>query len=696
MKQDDKYIENLKNPYKGLYQYTSKDESLFFGREKETSDLVQMIKNNQLTVIYGDSGTGKTSLIKAKLFPELSRQYYFPIYIRFNYLGKTDPLTQLRETIYKELNSWDKQTEPFTSDLTLIEYAAQTSILNGLVKPILFFDQFEELFTLGQKYVEQKALENFILQISDLVEMRLPDRKKRRQLIPAEKFTNETSNEEVCTENVLRFSVVISMRQEYLAQLDDLRFSIPSIGSNRYRIKKFDHKQAHRAIVQPAKVFVSSRNPKTELEIINGKAALKVINQLKRLGFTKIKELIEAPGKTKNVASQFFSLITDFFRKFKKKSKHFQEKADIDDIFFQNSEIDPTILSLYCHQLYKEGNEVEYGLREISEEQVVKSPADEIIKNYYNESLSRRKIKLAIENFLITPDGRRVLVPLKDFVGRFKGDEKDIIDLVNKTGILRIYGEGDQREIELAHDQIAKRALRSKKEREANIIKRNAAIIFLTGLAVIILGIATTAYYIQRERRNVTISYLENQISEKNNAISKLVYARDSFQTINSNLLEIYRLGGDSLQKYVALLLRRTSELRDAQARVVRLQNENANWVTKITELEDGFQKLSDENNISGNRVRRLLAENAVWESRNRIQQDSIKYKDSLLITRTSELNSAERRISQLIAEKSESIDMIDKLRQQIVNLKAFIQSYEKKYDKLPDSLKIRKDVDQQ
>ncbi|HMG15822.1 MAG TPA: ATP-binding protein, partial [Saprospiraceae bacterium] len=82
------------NPYKGLFQYTSKDEAYFFGREKETIDLMEMIKNNQLVILYGESGTGKTSLINAKLFPELKRKYYFPIYIRLNFLNNVDPLIQ--------------------------------------------------------------------------------------------------------------------------------------------------------------------------------------------------------------------------------------------------------------------------------------------------------------------------------------------------------------------------------------------------------------------------------------------------------------------------------------------------------------------------------------------------------------------------------------------------------------------------
>src|SRR5689334_19333915 len=106
------------NPYKGLFPYTSKDEKFFFGRSKEAFELTEMIKASQLVILYGESGTGKTSLINARLFPELVRQYFFPIYIRLNYISDEDPLTQMRKTIYAGLAQWDKDVPEFTDDVT--------------------------------------------------------------------------------------------------------------------------------------------------------------------------------------------------------------------------------------------------------------------------------------------------------------------------------------------------------------------------------------------------------------------------------------------------------------------------------------------------------------------------------------------------------------------------------------------------
>src|SRR5687768_7105797 len=162
------------NPYKGLFPYTSDDEEYFFGREKETADMIEMIRNKQLGILYGESGSGKTSMIHAKLFPELKRRYYFPVYIRLNFLNKVDPMAQLREKMNAQLAEWDDNAPVFTENLSLIDFAGRNCFFGGLVKPILFFDQFEEIFTLGQKYVEPAIINNFLQEIANVVECRIP------------------------------------------------------------------------------------------------------------------------------------------------------------------------------------------------------------------------------------------------------------------------------------------------------------------------------------------------------------------------------------------------------------------------------------------------------------------------------------------------------------------------------------------
>ena len=59
----------------GLVPYQEKNNSVFFGREKEVENLLQIIQKNKLITLTGPSGSGKTSLINAGLIPRLRKGF---------------------------------------------------------------------------------------------------------------------------------------------------------------------------------------------------------------------------------------------------------------------------------------------------------------------------------------------------------------------------------------------------------------------------------------------------------------------------------------------------------------------------------------------------------------------------------------------------------------------------------------------
>src|SRR5215207_6624772 len=54
-------------PYKGLVPYSDSDDDarLFFGRERERDAILANLLTARLTVLYGESGVGKTSVLHA-------------------------------------------------------------------------------------------------------------------------------------------------------------------------------------------------------------------------------------------------------------------------------------------------------------------------------------------------------------------------------------------------------------------------------------------------------------------------------------------------------------------------------------------------------------------------------------------------------------------------------------------------------
>ena len=56
-------------PFMGLEAFEAKDAALFFGRRDETQALVERLRTTNLVLVTGDSGSGKSSLVKAGLIP---------------------------------------------------------------------------------------------------------------------------------------------------------------------------------------------------------------------------------------------------------------------------------------------------------------------------------------------------------------------------------------------------------------------------------------------------------------------------------------------------------------------------------------------------------------------------------------------------------------------------------------------------
>ncbi|MFI8529551.1 PQQ-binding-like beta-propeller repeat protein [Streptomyces aquilus] len=60
-------------PYRGLARFEPHDSHLFYGRERLTADLVDLMRRRRVAALFGPSGSGKSSLLRAGLIPALRR-----------------------------------------------------------------------------------------------------------------------------------------------------------------------------------------------------------------------------------------------------------------------------------------------------------------------------------------------------------------------------------------------------------------------------------------------------------------------------------------------------------------------------------------------------------------------------------------------------------------------------------------------
>ena len=61
----------MTSPYRGLTPYTEADAAYFFGRTREIAAVAANLEVSRLTIFYGPSGVGKTSVLRAGVIHQL-------------------------------------------------------------------------------------------------------------------------------------------------------------------------------------------------------------------------------------------------------------------------------------------------------------------------------------------------------------------------------------------------------------------------------------------------------------------------------------------------------------------------------------------------------------------------------------------------------------------------------------------------
>ena len=134
----------MKSPFKFLDSYTKEDREIYFGREREIDELYHRLFESRILLVYGESGTGKSSLVNCGLINKLRNTDNLPIWVR-RYDNILESLSDSIQGLLKEPLSYQLLT-------TLLFKKALRSLSLESSKQIFFiFDQFEELFIFGSK-----------------------------------------------------------------------------------------------------------------------------------------------------------------------------------------------------------------------------------------------------------------------------------------------------------------------------------------------------------------------------------------------------------------------------------------------------------------------------------------------------------------------------------------------------------------
>jgi hypothetical protein len=201
-------MSTLNSPFKFLNAYTAQDQEIFFGREGEELLLHELLKANRLVLVYGQSGTGKTSLVQCGLARHFDVTDWNPLFV----YRKDDLNASLRSTLQEEAGLPDEDSLPSLIEALYLYYLRPT---------YLIFDQFEELLILG-KPQEQQA---FFRSIAQLLAERLPCR------------------------------ILLVLREEYIAYLNRYEKTVPGLFERRLRVEPMQHRDIEQVILKTCAGF---------------------------------------------------------------------------------------------------------------------------------------------------------------------------------------------------------------------------------------------------------------------------------------------------------------------------------------------------------------------------------------------------------------------------------------------------------
>jgi tetratricopeptide (TPR) repeat protein len=404
---------DARNPWLGLASFTEETRAYFYGREDEVAELARRVQRKLLTVLFGQSGLGKTSILRAGLVPRLRGQGYCPVYVRVDYgRDAPEPAEQIKQAIARSATRSGEWTQVGVAaegeslweflhhrDDVLRDESGDTLI------PLLIFDQFEEIFTLAQTDDFGRArAARFIADLADLVENRAPkslEAKLDADDTLAERFDFARSD----------YRVLIALREDYLAPLEGLKGAMPSITQNRLRLAPMTGSQALTAVMRPGNGLVSEEVAAAIVRFVAGGAEL------------------------------------------------------------ANAEVEPSLLSLICREL--NDARIEQGRDEISLDLLAGSHAT-ILSNFYERALADQPaaVRRIIEDQLLTASGYRENIAEERLVSALAaaGAAPETLAVLVNRRLLRIEERLDVRRVELTHDVLcgvvkASRDLRHEREK---------------------------------------------------------------------------------------------------------------------------------------------------------------------------------------------------------------------------------------
>lgn len=220
-------------PYPGLRPFEKQEWPIFFGRERMADAIVKVLVDKHLLVVHGDSGCGKSSIVRAAVLPRLEQENA-RAGLRWRTctaLPRETPLLNIAEAL-AGLDGADQSAERTIELRRALNFGqdapaaiARTLGADASNNVCILIDQFEELFSQVRRQGPEEA-------------------KLLTQFLIAAHLQPQPG-----------LYVVLTMRSEFLGACAHYSGFAEVVNSTQYLLPRMEHSDLIRAICEPAKLF---------------------------------------------------------------------------------------------------------------------------------------------------------------------------------------------------------------------------------------------------------------------------------------------------------------------------------------------------------------------------------------------------------------------------------------------------------
>lgn len=575
-----------KNPWLGLESYDEGQH--LYGRDQETEALTHIIINHPTTVVYGKSGIGKSSLLKAGIFPRLRENAMIPIYIRLTHNTEMPYVQQIINAINENVTISDLLPANFPH-LGLWDFLHRHQFKdaeNNDITPVIVLDQFEEVFTLTDTE-HKNEISKLFTELTDVLNGVKPnivieaEANYLKSHIPQVKESSSTgftiqapSQKSLPNYNsTTSFRFVFSIRDDSLYLLERNSAKIPALKINRFNLNALDETNAFEVITKPAPGLFTEKEAS---DIIEGLAY-----------------------------------------------------HEFDDYRI----VDPAILSLFLFSYYREQGNVS---------------KDDIFERYYSENTQPKFIKNSslsyIEDNLLTERGNRNQVPLIDIYAA--GVAIDEIKHLLECKILKTEKRKGTDYIEFSHDRLCEQALKHRQERKARLQTRKMLkrLISITlGCLLILALLGSIAWLLINNNRNKKeLLFKDISLTQSENEKEAIKKVNDSILKLNRSLngqIEINVAQKNSIADLNKALNKEINTVQNQWDELRLAYDENNALIDQKNALIDSLEKENRIKNVQATIINNIESAQTKNETKQNISDVSAVYNLCIRIRESVEQN---------------------------------------------------------